>query len=92
MLTRTPVEGYLAACRAIRDADLTAEAPRIAVPTLCVVGEEDGSTPVSLVRDLAALIPGARLEVIGGAGHLPCIDRPDAVRELIEKHVAEAPT
>jgi 3-oxoadipate enol-lactonase len=89
MVTRTPVEGYLVACRAIRDADLTEQASRIAVSTLCVVGDEDGSTPVPLVRDLSTRIPGAKFEVIGGAGHLPCIEKPDALRELIESHVAE---
>jgi 3-oxoadipate enol-lactonase len=89
MLTRTPIEGYLMACRAIRDADLTEQAGRITVSTLCVVGDEDGSTPVPLVRELSCLIPGAKFEVIAGAGHLPCIERPDAVRELIESHLAE---
>jgi 3-oxoadipate enol-lactonase len=89
MVTRTPVEGYLTACRAIRDADLTEQVGRIAVPTLCIVGDEDGSTPVPLVRDLSTRIPGAKFEVIAGAGHLPCIDKPDALRKLIESHVAE---
>ena len=89
MLTRTPVDGYLVACRAIRDADLTEQARRIAVSTLCVVGDEDGSTPVALVRELSSLIPGAKFKVIAGAGHLPCIERPEALRELIESHVAE---
>lgn len=89
MVVRTPVEGYLMACRAIRDANLTEQARRIRVPTLCVVGDEDGSTPAPLVRELSSLIPGAKFEVIRGAGHLPCIDRPDALRELIESHVAE---
>ena len=89
MLTRTPVDGYLMACRAIRDADLTEQARRIAVSTLCVVGDEDGSTPVALVRELSSLIPGAKFKVIAGAGHLPCIERPEVLRELIEAHVAE---
>jgi 3-oxoadipate enol-lactonase len=89
MLTRTPVEGYVAACRAIRDADLTESARRIAVPTLCVVGDEDGSTPVALVRELSSLISGAKFEVISGAGHIPCIERPDALRTLIETHASE---
>ncbi len=89
MLTRTPVEGYLAACLAIRDADLTEAARRINVPTLCVVGDEDGSTPVALVQELASLIPGAKFEVLSGAGHIPCIEKPDALRALIERHVAE---
>lgn len=83
MLTRTPIEGYLGTCAAIRDADFTEAAGKIAVPTLCVVGEEDGATPPELMRQTADLIPGARYEVIAGAGHLPCIERPAELSELI---------
>ena len=45
MLTRQTVEGYAGTCAAIRDADFTEEAGKIKVPTLCVVGDQDGSTP-----------------------------------------------
>ncbi|HMA13170.1 MAG: alpha/beta fold hydrolase, partial [Bacteroidota bacterium] len=89
MLTRTPQAGYLGACAAIRDADFTEAAKEIKVPTLCVVGAEDGATPPALVRELADLIPGARYEVIAGAGHLPCIERPLAVARLIEDFARE---
>ena len=58
MLTRTPVEGYLGCCAAIRDADLTEAARGLAVPTLCMVGDQDGSTPPELVAELAGLVPG----------------------------------
>src|SRR3546814_2643644 len=60
MLTRTPQAGYLGTSAAIRDADFTEEAKRIAVPTLCMVGAEDGATPPALVREMASLIHGAR--------------------------------
>jgi 3-oxoadipate enol-lactonase len=89
MLTRTPVAGYLSACGAIRDADLTLSARTIRAPTLCVVGDEDGSTPIALVRELAGLIPGAKFEIIAGAGHIPCIEKPDMLRGLIEAHLKE---
>jgi 3-oxoadipate enol-lactonase len=89
MLTRTPQPGYLTACYAIRDADLTAVARTIRAPTLCVVGDEDGSTPVALARELSGLIPGARLEIIAGAGHIPCVEKPAIVRRLIEEHMRE---
>lgn len=79
MLTRTPVEGYLGCCAAIRDADLTGAARALAVPTLCMVGDLDGSTPPALVAELAGLVPGARLVTITGAGHLPCVEQPEAV-------------
>ena len=83
MLTRTPAAGYLGTSAAIRDADLTAAAEAIAVPTLCLVGSEDGSTPPDLVRSLAELVPGADFEVIEGAGHLPCIEKPEVMASLV---------
>ena len=45
--------------------------------------------PVALVQEFASMIPAAKFEVISGAGHLPCIERPDALRALIESHAAE---
>ena len=39
MLTRTPKQGYLAACGALKRADLRPYAERIQAPTLCLVGE-----------------------------------------------------
>lgn len=76
MLCRTPAAGYAGTGVAIRDADYTDAAGRIAVPTLCLVGEFDGSTPPELVETLAGLIPGADFAVIANAGHLPNVEQP----------------
>ena len=92
MLTRTPIEGYLAACGALKRADLRPYAGRIQAPTLCLVGDEDGSTPVSLVKETAALIPGARFEVIEGAGRLPNVEKPKVVAGLLAEHARRAPS
>jgi 3-oxoadipate enol-lactonase len=86
MLTRTPKQGYLAACGALKRADLRPYAGRIEAPTLCLVGDQDGSTPVSLVKETAALIPASRFEVIEGAGHLPNVEKPRIVAELVAEH------
>jgi 3-oxoadipate enol-lactonase len=86
MLVRTPKPGYLAACGALKRADLRPYARAIAVPTLCLVGEEDGSTPVALVRETAGLIGGSRFEIIAGAGHIPGIEKPEATAELLRRH------
>ncbi|MBZ9668301.1 3-oxoadipate enol-lactonase [Mesorhizobium sp. ES1-3] len=91
MLTRQALPGYVGTCMAVRDADLTEAARRIAVPTLCIVGDQDGSTPPDLVRSLAGLIPGARFEVIRDAGHIPCVERPEALTTLIRDFVASLP-
>ena len=58
------------------------------MPTLCIVGDQDGSTPPDLVRSLADLIPGARFEIIRDAGHIPCVEQPDALVALIRDFVA----
>jgi 3-oxoadipate enol-lactonase len=87
MFVRQSAAGYIATARAVRDADLVAAARGLAVPTLCLAGEADTSTPPALVAALAELIPGARFELIKGAGHLPCIEQPaifcDTVRAFL---------
>lgn len=90
MLVRIPAHGYSGTCASIRDADLTMDAGKINVATLCVVGDQDGSTPPDLVRHTADLIPGARFEVITNAGHIPCIEQPAVLTRLIEEHLREA--
>jgi 3-oxoadipate enol-lactonase len=84
MLVRTPVAGYLACCRAIRDAaafDHHRSTP--GVPTLCVAGSTDGSTPPALVRAMAENISASTYHEFEGAGHLPCIEQPKRYAEVI---------
>jgi 3-oxoadipate enol-lactonase len=90
MLVRTPLQGYAGTCAAIRDADLRPDAGRIKVPTLCVAGDQDGSTPAELVRGTADIIPGARFALIDGAGHIPCVEKPAVLSGLINRHLQEA--
>ncbi len=90
MLTRTPKQGYLAACGALKRADLRPYAGGIQAPTLCLVGDEDGSTPVALVKETAALIPGSRFEIVEGAGHLPNVEKPEIVARLVAEHAGRA--
>jgi 3-oxoadipate enol-lactonase len=90
MLIRSPQAGYAATCAALRDANLTDDAPKITAPTLFAVGSEDGSTPPDLVRESARLVPQARFEVIEDSGHLPCIDQPVKLANLITGHFGEA--
>ncbi|TGQ91065.1 3-oxoadipate enol-lactonase [Mesorhizobium sp. M8A.F.Ca.ET.208.01.1.1] len=88
MMTRQSPAGYIGTCAAVRDADFTDAARRIAVPTLCIAGDQDGSTPPDLVRSLAALIPGSRFEIIRDAGHIPCVEQPKALTALIRDFIA----
>ncbi|PKA42790.1 3-oxoadipate enol-lactonase [Rhizobium sullae] len=87
MLARQPLEGYIATCESIRDADYTEAAKKIAVPTICIAGDQDGSTPPDLVRSTAQLIPNARFEVIRDAGHIPCVEQPEALTAIIRAFI-----
>jgi len=55
----------------------------IDAPTLVVVGTEDLDDIKSMAEKLVAEIPGARLETIEGAGHLPSLERPDELNGLL---------
>lgn len=90
LFLRTDVEGYCGTCATLRDSDLTGEIGRIATPTLVVVGDEDGSTPVPVVRACAEATPGARFEIIPQAGHIPSIEQPAAVAALLTQFFEEA--
>ena len=79
MLTRTPVAGYAGCLRrqcatpTSRGLDRGPRQPRPSPSS----ATPDGSTPPDLVRAMADLIPGARFEIIPGAGHIPCVEQPD---------------
>ena len=51
------------------DLDIRAVLPTIRVPTLVVHRSLDNVVPIEAARDLAASIPGARLEEFPGSGH-----------------------
>ena len=88
MLLRQPAEGYIATCEALRDADLTATTARLALPVLCVAGDQDGSTPPEVVRSMADLIAGSRFHVIEGCGHIPCVEQPARLARLMADFLA----
>lgn len=83
MLLNSPAQGYMGTCAAIRDADLLYDARAIGCPALCIAGSEDGATPPDVVSDLADQINEASYTVLDGAGHLPCIEQPRTMSDLI---------
>lgn len=62
----------------------------IAVPTFLVHGELDLVVPADSSRFLAAAIPGAELEVLGGVGHAPTVTAPAVVAAAVRRALALA--
>jgi len=83
MLVRTPLDGYLGCSAAIAETDLHDSTARLRLPTLAIAGSEDGSTPPDLIRETAALIPGSSFHLIRGAGHLPCVEKPQEYAQVL---------
>jgi 3-oxoadipate enol-lactonase len=79
---------YAASCRAIAEADVTAQLARVHCPTLIVVGEEELVAPLPAARKLKAGIPHADVCVIPNAGHIPFLEQPGAFNSAITQFVA----
>jgi pimeloyl-ACP methyl ester carboxylesterase len=58
----------------------------VRVPTLVVWGEQDRLVPLDVGRQFVELLPEARLEVLGGAGHFVDLEEPDRLAALVEAH------
>jgi pimeloyl-ACP methyl ester carboxylesterase len=56
---------------------------RIKCPTLIICGREDLITPPAVHAELAAAIPGAKLEIIEHCGHLSPLEQPTQVTEIL---------
>ncbi len=58
------------------------------VPTLVIVGEQDVVVPPVIAHMVAAHLPGARLEVVQGAGHSVYFEKPAEFNALLDTFVA----
>ncbi len=69
----------------IADRGLTKRIHRIATPTLIVWGSADRIIAPVYAREFAQRIPGARVELIDRAGHLPHLEQQVRVVEVLTK-------
>jgi pimeloyl-ACP methyl ester carboxylesterase len=93
MIAHTPPAGAAAALRGrAQRKDYTPTLPRIAVPTLIVVGTEDAYTNVETAKLMQQSIPNARLEIFPGIGHLPNLEAPDHFNAILHHFLDTIPT
>ena len=71
--------------------DLREMLPRIAVSTSVIVGEKDVLIPVARSREIHDLAPGSTLHIIPDCGHLPPIEKPTIVADLLWELMAARP-
>ena len=69
--------------------DLGMLLPSVLAPTLVLWGAQDPTVPGDVSERLARGIPGARLVVLDGVGHLPFIEAPDELSRLVRGFLRE---
>jgi 3-oxoadipate enol-lactonase len=84
-IAATSFRGFAGSARAIQKLNFLPEVHQIKVPTTLIVGSKDVPLPAEM-KKLQDLIPGAQLELIEGAGHLPNIDHPDEFNAALLRH------
>ena len=90
MLAAIRPSGYRQAAIALHDSDERAVLPTVRVPALVIAGEFDNVVPLHLSMLLAEGIPGARLEIIQGTGHLSNQEKPEVWNDLLRTFLHEA--
>lgn len=91
ILASTPAPGWVIDLqgRAIAAYESRSRVGGLRVPTLVLHGTADRVVPVARGEELAALIPGARLHVLQGAGHNYLTGATDEANGAVQRFVAE---
>jgi pimeloyl-ACP methyl ester carboxylesterase len=64
--------------------------PRITVPALVAVGDQDRVTPPATAVQLAAALPEGRLFIVEGAGHMAMLERPERLNPEVRSFARDA--
>ena len=90
---RFDLEGYAAAWASVEAhfelGTLERGLPALKVPAVFVHGELD-PIPAEEARRSAALLPGARLEILAGIGHFPWLESPGILRRMLAGVIVES--
>lgn len=61
--------------------------PKIRVPALVIVGDEDAISPPAEMEAIAAAIPNAEFVIIPNSGHMTTMENPEAVNATLSKFI-----
>ena len=85
-----PIPVLMAQLSAIMGHDTSRRLPEVQAPTLVIHGTEDRLMDVSNGELIARLIPGARLELLEGSGHMFFWEQPERSARLVREHAQAA--
>ncbi|MFZ5624311.1 MAG: alpha/beta fold hydrolase [Gemmatimonadota bacterium] len=85
LMAGMPTAGVIGAIAAMRDRpDSTPLLATLDMPALVIVGADDPMVTPEAAHAMARQIPGARVAVVPGAGHLPMLEQPAETTQLIK--------
>jgi pimeloyl-ACP methyl ester carboxylesterase len=87
---RTPSVVWTEGLSDLMGMDFRHSLPRIKVPALVAVGDQDRVTPPAVAVELAAALPEGRLFIVEGAGHIAMLERPERLNPELRSLAREA--
>jgi pimeloyl-ACP methyl ester carboxylesterase len=69
--------GFRLMAKASADTDTRDLLPNIKVPTLLIWGDADTRSPITVAYQFHEAIPGSKLAIIPGAGHVSNMEQPE---------------
>jgi 3-oxoadipate enol-lactonase len=90
MMLRTSIEGVVGVLSGMKNRpDSTSFLSNIRVPTLVIHGEQDQIVPRQEAENMVNRVAGAKLVIIGKAGHLPNLEQPEDFNNALLTFLAE---
>jgi pimeloyl-ACP methyl ester carboxylesterase len=84
--------GLRTMARSFAEADLRAVLPHVDVPTLLLYGDSDVRAPLDVAEDLHAAIPGSKLVVMSGVGHVSSVEAAERFNSELRLFLRSGPT
>jgi pimeloyl-ACP methyl ester carboxylesterase len=77
--------GFRVMARSSAEADLRGVLPRVNVPALLLYGDQDVRAPLRVAEAMHAAIPGSRLVVLPGVGHVSSAEHPTLFNQEVRR-------
>jgi 3-oxoadipate enol-lactonase len=87
-IAATPLAGFCVMAGALQSFDFSPILETITVPTLLMVGANDGPAP-KIIEAMHQAIPDSQFVIIPDAGHIPNWEQPDLFNHAVQAFLAE---
>ena len=89
LMSAVPVPTYRQAVSALVGFDSRSRLSQIAVPALCLAGDQDSTSPPEVLQRMAQRLPGGRYACLSKAGHIANLEQPEAFNQAVIDFLAE---